>query len=492
MTEQLPAVLVVGPLISAFIIAAAGFILPSLCFSMALAGMLSAFGSAVALLPRVLYGGHVAYNLGGWPPPIGIAYYVDGLNGPVLTMVSGVALANLLASRRYVEERFVEKRGAFYALYALMVSGLLGIVVTGDAFNLYVVLEIAALSGYGLLAMDGPRSTLSTLNYLFLGTIGASFYLLGVGYIYILTGSLNMLDVARLLPPLFESKALLGGFAIMMVGLMLKMALFPLHTWLPNAYTYAVFPSTTICAALVTKVMVYVMIRFILTVFTPSFSFITLDISDYMVWLSTAAIIAGAFLALGERDFKRMLTYIIISEVGYMFGGAWMGNRTAMTGAVLHILNDGIMTLAIFMAAGNIFYRLGTTSISQFSGLFSKMPYTAGALVLAALSIVGVPPTCGFFSKWYLLLGAYQEGHYLYMGALIFSSLVNLALLFRIIESAYYGSFSGHSTNHQRAEAPLSMLLPLILVGASLIAVGLMAGAIVGRVIQYAIPGSLG
>ena len=179
--------------------------------------------------------------MGGWAPPWGIAYYVDHLNGLILVVVSLVALVNLIAAQKSIEREFPEKTGPFYTLYVLMVTGLLGILVTGDTFNLYVLLEISSLTGYGLIAMGEEHAPLATLNYLYMGTIGACFYLLGVGYLYIVTGSLNMADIAAILPSLYHSKAVLAAFIICMVGVWLKMAFFPLHAWLPECLYLCAF-----------------------------------------------------------------------------------------------------------------------------------------------------------------------------------------------------------------------------------------------------------
>jgi multicomponent Na+:H+ antiporter subunit D len=495
MSEQYPALLVIVPLISAFLISAAGWVDRRLCFPIAVVALSLAAYSSVGLLMRVLDEGVIIYRLGGWPPPWGITYYVDHLNGLVLPVVAVVALLNLIASKKSIDREFPEKTGPFYTLYILMVTGLLGIVVTGDAFNLYVLLEIASLTGYGLLAMGEDRAPLATLNYVYMGTIGACFYLLGVGYLYIVTGSLNMVDIAGILPALYQSKAVLAAFMICMVGLWLKMALFPLHAWLPNAYTFAPSASTSLIAPLVTKVMVYVMIRFILTVFTPKFAFATLAVKDPIVWLAVIAIVMGAIFALAERNLKKMLTYVIIAEVGYMVGGAWLGTRAAMTGAILHIVNDALMTLCVFLVVGNIVYRVKGYAFEDLKGLFRKMPFTMGAFVIGALSIIGVPPTCGFFSKWYLITGAIQAGHYGFMVALLFSSLVNVILFFRVLEIGYYEPFSGHHGHEHHsepmAEAPLTMLAPLMIVAAGLVLVGIYTGDIVNQIIQFAIPEGL-
>ncbi len=498
MSEHYPALLVTVPLLASFFISAAGWLRPVYCFPLAVAALGGSLLVSLGLLTEVVSGGPISYRLGGWPPPWGIYYRVDHLNALVLAVVAVVGFVNLIAARSAVEKDFPDKAAPFYTLYVLFVTGLLGMVVTGDAFNLYVLLEIAAITGYALIALGKGRAPLSSLNYIFMGTIGACFYLLGVGYLYIVTGSLNMEDIARLLPPLYRSKVVTVAFVIMMVGVWLKMGFFPLHSWLPNAYTYAPSPVSSLVAPLMTKVMVYVMIRMVLTVFTVDYAFGVLVLNEAVVWLAVIAIVAGSLLALAEKDVKRMLTFVVVAEVGYMVGGFWLGNGPGFTGAVLHIVNDALMTLCLFLAVGNIVYARGDSSRESLSGLFRTMPWTMAALVVGALSIIGVPPTCGFFSKWYLLLGAVQGGHYGFLAALLFSSLVSVVLFFRIFEIGYFEPFEashgpadGEGGPAAVREAPLGMLVPLWMTALGLILVGLYTGEIVARVIRHAVPATM-
>ncbi len=486
MSSHFPALIIVVPLFSAFFIAAAGWFARKLCFPVALFGMAAALCSAIGIQAQVVASGPVVYHLGGWPPPWGIAYYIDWLNGIVLIAVAAVALINLFATRASVALEFSEKLGPFYSLYLLFVAGLLGIVVTGDAFNLYVLLEIAALTGYALIGMGEDRAPLAGLNYIFLGTIGASFYLLGIGYLYLVTGSLNMADIAVLLPPLYHSKVVLLAFIICLTGLFIKMALFPLHRWLPDAYSYGPSAAVSLIAPLTTKVMVYVMIRITLTVFTPKFAFANLKVSSSFVWLAAIAIIAASILALSQKSIRRMLAYVIIAEVGYMVGGLWLGNRDGITGAILHIINDAAMTLCVFLVVGNIMYKLQEDSFVRLQGLFRKMPFSMTALVIGALSIIGVPPTCGFFSKWYLLLGGIKAGCYGFVAALIFSSLVNVILFFRIFEIGFFEPAEENSAvGGKFADAPLEMLAPLLITAAILVILGFYTDNIVQTISQY-------
>ncbi|QTA85720.1 monovalent cation/H+ antiporter subunit D family protein [Desulfonema magnum] len=494
MSEHFPALIIIVPLLAAFLIAVAGWVNKRLCFPIAAASLCVSLYSAVRLLGIVLESGMVEYQLGGWPPPWGIAYNVDHLNGLVLVVISAVALLNLVANKKSIAQEFPEKIGPFYTLYILFVTGLTGMVVTGDAFNLYVLLEIASLTGYALIGIGKDRAPLASLNYLFMGTIGASLYLLGVGYLYLVTGSLNMADLAALLPQIYDSKVVLLAFVFCLTGLFVKMAFFPLHAWLPNAYSYSPSCASSLIAPLTTKVMIYVMIRIVLSVFTPEFSFASLKISNAIVWLAVFAIIMGSLFALSQKSLKKMLSYVVIAEVGYMVGGFWLGNRPGMTGAILHIVNDAMMTLCVFLAAGTILYKTKGDSFDDLKGLFKKMPFSMTAFVIGALSIIGVPPTCGFFSKWYLISGGIAAGHYGFVAALLFSSLANVVLFFRLIEICYYEPFADHHHEKEESsldEAPATMLIPLLMTAILLIVLGIYSGELVTNVIEFAIPGGI-
>jgi len=499
MAQNFPALIIVIPLLSALIIAVFGWINKKWCFPLSIASLGFSFLSSCALLRQVLLTGPIEYKMAGWSAPMGIVYDIDHLSSLVLIVITFVAFMNLITYKKVIEFEFSEKAGAFYTLYILFTTGLIGMVSTGDAFNLYVLLEIASLTGYALIGLGDKRAAVSTLNYLFVGTIGATFYLLGVGYIYIATGTLNMAEIAFMMPGLTDSGIILFAFIICMTGLFAKMAFFPLHGWLPNAYTYAPSPSVGLIASLTTKVSVYVMIRVGLYVFTPEYTFSNIQIGESIVWLAVIGIIAGSVMALYQKNLKKMLTYIVIAEVGYMVGGFWLGNRLGITGSILHIVNDSVMTLAGFMGAGIIAYKIELNSIQDLKGLFKKMPFTMAAFVVAGLSIIGVPPTCGFFSKWYLISGGVAAGQYGFVGALLFSSLINAVMFFRIFEIAYFEPFSeghGHDTGHVGTkpvinEAPVTMVISYIIVAVSLIALGLYSGDIVTKIIEFAIPAGI-
>lgn len=483
------ALVIVCPLLASILNAALIWADRRLCYPVTVLGLAGGVAAAGTLMVQVAAQGAAQYRLGGWSPPMGIPFEVDLLNSLVILLVSAVAFVNILASRRSIHQDLTFKDTTFYSLYLLFVTGLLGVTITGDLFNLYVLLEITSLTSYAMIAMgNSDRAPVASLNYVFIGVIGASFYLLGVGYLYIMTGSLNMADVATMIPGLADSLAIQVAFVFCLVGVWIKMALFPLHVWLPNAYTYAPPAASQVMAPLMTKVMVYVMIRLMLTVFGADFTFTTLDVSQFVVWLATAAILAGSVMALAQQNLMRMIAYIIVAEIGYMVGGAWLGNQAGMTGTILHIVNDALMTFGLLLAAGSIAYTRGTLKISSLNGMFSSMPWTMSGFVLAGMSIIGVPPTCGFFSKWYLILGGLEAHHYGFVAALVLSSLISAILFFRVIEVGFFPETSagGHGDHHQLAavkEGPISMLVSLGVVCVGLIAVGLASQGIVNTFI---------
>jgi multicomponent Na+:H+ antiporter subunit D len=491
---QHPALIVIIPLIAAVITPVLGLWKKVLCyywvvFTLALTTLVS-----IDTLFSVLRDGTLHYQLGGWPAPFGIELVIDHLNGMMLVLITGISFLVSIYSYRTVESELPGKIDFFYSIFLLQVTGFLGIVITGDLFNLYVFLEIAALAGYALIAIGEDGAPWACFRYIVMGTIGASFYLLGVGYIYITTGSLNMADVHVLLQDLQGSKVMTAAVAFLITGLALKMALFPLHFWLPDAYTKAPSASSALIAPLMTKIALYVMIRVLFDVFGSSWSIGMVPLTTLLTWTGVVAIFGGAIMALAQTDFKRLLCYVVVAEVGYIAGGMGLANEPGMKGAILHILNDAVMTVGLFAVAGIIMQRARSHNLSDFRDLFPKMPLTMTALVIIGLSIIGVPPTCGFFSKWYLIQGAVLAGQWAFIAALLFSSLVSVILFFRIFEIGYGFKSEEHAHAHDSGssssiqEAPFSMLFPTLAIAIAILIIGFYNQTIVSNIINLAVP----
>lgn len=504
MITQSPALLIIIPLIASLVCLLLGMFRRGLCQPFVVAVLGACVILSFDIMGTVLSDGVIRYRLGGWEPPWGIEYLIDHLNAFIAIIITSISFIVAIFSRKSIEQELPEgKIIYFYTIYLLLITGLLGIVVTGDVFNIYVFLEIASLAGYALIALGKDRAILASFEYVVMGTIGACFYLLGVGYLYIVTGSLNIMDLSLLLPNLYHSKVILIAFAFFMVGIAIKIALFPLHVWLPDAYTYAPSTVSALVAATMTKVGAYVMMRIMFTVFQPYFSVELLPVTTILGWVAAAAMMFGCIQALAQTDLKRILCYILIAEVGYIVLGVSVANRTGFTGALLHILNDAVMMASLFLIAGAIYYKTGTRNVTEFRHLNQKMPVTMACFVVAALSVVGIPPTCGFFSKWYLVLGAIDARQWLFALLLLVSSLLVAIVFFKIIQTVYFAptveaahvhnkgsgeEHVGHHQAHVKDEAPASMMVPIFITVAGILLLGIFSGKIISTVIQFAVP----
>ncbi len=432
---------------------------------------------AIALLTRTLGSGEISYALGSWAPPWGIEYRVDVLNAFVLLIVAAIGAIVLPYARASVEAEIPEEQHAlFYTCYLLCFAGLLGVTITGDAFNLFVFLEISSLSTYVLVAMGANRdrrALTAAFTYLVLGTIGATFFVIGVGLIYMLTGSLNMADIAQRiagtgdLPSLYDHRTLHVAYGFIVVGVGLKLAMFPLHMWLPNAYAFAPSAVTTFLAATATKVAVYVLLRFLFTVFGNDFPLGAVTLTWVFLPLGVVAMFAASLVAIFQVNLKRLLAYSSIAQIGYMLLGVSFASVTGLSATLIHLFNHALMKGALFMALGCVVLRVGGATLESVRGLGREMPWTMGAFAAGGLSLIGVPLTVGFISKWYLISGAFERGWW-WVGLLIVaSSLLAVIYVWKIVEAAYFKP--APEGREAVAEAPLTMLIPLwVLVAANI------------------------
>jgi multicomponent Na+:H+ antiporter subunit D len=464
--EHLPALLVVVPLVAAPLIvllrhAALGWLLTC-------TASLFAFGASLALAAEVARAGPISYAMGSWPPPWGIEYRIDALSSFVLVLVSAIgALVAPYAWRSVAAELPRDQHYLYHALYCLCLAGLLGMAATGDAFNLFVFMEIASLAMYVLIALGRDRrALLAAYQYLILGTIGATFYVIGVGLLYLVAGTLNIADMAQRLAEVGGTRPVLAALAFITVGISLKLALFPLHFWLPNAYAYAPSAVTAFLAATATKVAVYVLLRYYFSVFGAGLVVETLPVPQILIGLSAIAIVSASLVALWQTNFKRLLAYSSVAQIGYITLGIGLATRDGLTAAVVHLFNHGITKGALFLLVGGIALRAGGAGFGHLRGLGRTMPLTSLGITLAGLSLIGVPGTAGFISKWYLVLGAIEAGQ-AWLGALVvLTSLIAVAYVWRFVEAAY---LSEPEPGAPAREAPLSMLvLSWVLVGACL------------------------
>ena len=461
--NNLPVLTVVIPLIAGFLTTITGWIDRRLCWYWVMLTMFIVVLITSSNLLTVINSGTIYYHLGGWKPPFGIEYVIDLLNGFVCIIIAFIGLMVAIYSKESVKKELPGKTIPFYSIFLLLITGLMGMTITGDIFNFYVFLEISSLTAYALIAMgDRGDGLVASFNYLIMGTVAASFILLGIGYLYAVTGTLNMADMQNILPDIYGSKVVLAALAFFMAGFSIKIGLFPLHAWLPDAYTHAPSTASALIAGLMTKVGAYAMIRFMFSVFTPAFVIDITRMTEILTWAAALAIIMGSVLAIAQSDIKRMLAYSSISQIGYILLGVGLVNVIGMQGGLLHILNHAFMKCALFLVAGAIFYRTGIRNIHQFQGLGKKMPVTTIVFLIAALSMIGVPGTVGFTSKWYLALGSIEAGQWIFVLVILVSSLLNIVYFWRIFDNIWFGN--PHEKEHiKRDEAPLTMLVPMVI-----------------------------
>ena len=465
--SNLPALQVVIPLVSAPLCLLLRN--PRHAWACALTVSWLVLAMAVMLLQHVFTDGTISYAIGAWATPWGIGYRVDMAGAFMILIIAAIGAMVMPYAWHSIQHEIHKKHcGLFYTCYLLFLTGLLGIVITGDAFNLFVFLEISSLSSYVLISMGSSRRALTAAyQYLVMGTLGATFILIGIGFLYMMTGTLNMLDIAQRLPAVADTRTIRVAFAFVTVGVSIKLALFPLHLWLPNAYTFAPSVVSAFFAATATKVGIYVLLRFFFTVFGLEFSFAAMHVGDILLPLSVAAILIASLVAVFQNNVKRMLAYSSVAQVGYIILGISLATTAGVSAGMIHLFNHAMIKGALFLAMGCIFLRLASVDIRDMQGLARQMPWTMAAFVAGGLSLIGLPLTAGFISKWYLVSAAFALGYWPLAVLVLVSSLLALIYIWRVVESAYFGT--PDASTRRIKEAPAAMLVPVwLLLGVNL------------------------
>ena len=464
---QLPALQVVIPLIAAPLCA----LVRNPAFAWVLATVVSAatFAVALALAVAVADGAEIVYLLGGWAAPWGIEYRIDALNALVVVIVSGASTVSLVHGRLSVAREVRRERiGLFYTAWLLCLTGMLGIAITGDAFNVFVFLEIASLSTYVLVALGpGPAALLAAFRYLVLGSIGATFFLIGVGLLYMMTGTLNMADLSARIDDVAHTRTVAAGVVFVVLGIGLKAAVFPLHAWLPAAYAQAPSSAASFLAGTSTKVSIYVLARFLFDLFGVDLAFERLDLGVLLIALAIAGVLAGSAVAVFQVSVKRLLAWSSIAQLGYMVLGLGLGTASGVAASFLHLFNHAVMKVALFLAVANLVYRTGSDALANLSGLGRRMPWTMGAFLVAAMSLVGVPLTAGFVSKWYLLRAALAQGMWPIAVVILVSSLLAAIYMWRVVSVAFFTEAPPGTAQAQAHEVHWTMVAPVVVLASA-------------------------
>ena len=488
MSHQLPAILFLLPLFAAIS-------MPVVCLkhrhwskSISLTILAAMVLVSILNLHNVVNHGEVRYAFSGWTAPLGIEWVADGLASVILVLLSVLGLLGVVFTGPTSPKALGGRIVHYYTLILLFFSALTGIVFAADFFNIFVFLEVAAISSYALIGVAGGRALFAAFRYLILGTIGASIYLLGVSYLYAVTGTLNMADMADKLPFLLGSKALVGGLLFIFIGLGIKMALVPFHSWMPEAYAYAPDSVSPIMASLLTKIVLLAWVRIIYWVLNASIAIFDIPILQLVAVLGALAAVIGASLALAQRDIKMMFAYGGISHIGIILIGIGQGNQTGFVGGIFYLLNDAVMQAALFFLAGVAFCHYGVRTIDDLGRVGKQAPWLTGSLIVVALGMIGLPPTGGFFGKWNIILGALEASNYVSVAAVLLSTLLTLAYFVKLFE----GIFRQTSTrlDLQFGEFPLSFKMTLGVTSAAIMLLGLFSSPIVQLLLNHALPPS--
>lgn len=382
--------------------------------------------------------GTLVYSMGGWKPPVGIAMVLDGLTAFMLVTVNVIAFLIALFSVNYME-RYTSKT-KFYTLFLLMVAGMNGVIITGDLFNLFVFLEIASVASYALVAFGTEKHELeAAFKYAVMSTVGSLFILLGIVFLYSYTSTLNMADMAQVLVQKGPGNITLLVSVFFLMGFGLKAALVPFHAWLPDAHPSAPAPiSAMLSGVLIKSLGVYALCRIFYNVIG-----ISPKISEVLLFLGALSMVVGVFLAVGQWDFKRLLAYHSISQIGYVILGIGLGTPLGILGGLFHLLNHSVFKSLLFLNSGAVEYATGTRDLKKMGGLAEKMPVTATTSLIASMSIAGIPPFNGFWSKLIIIIAAVQAGRSGYAFWAVLASVLTLASFMKVMKYAFFDKVKG-------------------------------------------------
>lgn len=497
--DHLPLTIVVGTLLGAYLSPLVGLFRRRWLPRFGAAVTLVATAQAIHLNLRVHAYGELTYHVGGWAAPWGIELLVgpaSALMVLVLTAISALIAVYCLA---YIDHEIAaHAQGWYYAAFLLLLAGMLGMAVTNDLFNTFVMMEITTIGACAIVAAkDSRRAAEAALRYLLLASLASTLILLGIGMVYMITGNLNLTFIARELESVWRQYPRLAttSLGLLTLGFAIKAALFPMHVWLPEAHSAAPTPSSAMLSGLVVKIYAFSLVKVNYVVFRPVLDLVA-PLRELLVILSAAAIIGGSVFALVQNEIKRLLAYSTVAQLGYIFLGAALGTPSAVVAAFFQIISHALMKTCLFLSAGIIAERTGRRKIALMGGMGRVLPVTSAAFTVAALSMVGLPLLSGFIAKWQLFLGGLEARRPVFIGLILMSGLLNAAYYLPIVWRFYFVEPQVCPVVHRepaesagawpppglrgrllsRLEAPLPMLAPVIVLATACIVLGVWAG----------------
>lgn len=492
MNSNLPVLLFLVPFVAALVIVAMGGRRPRLAGWCASLAMVVTAVLAVWAALRVAREGTLVTQFGGWAPPVGIEWMLDPFSSLMALLVGVGGALVVIGSAGTVERELRRRENLYHGCALLLVSGLMGMALTHDLFNLFVMLELSSLASYALVACGPRRAPAAAIDYLVLGSIGATLYLLGVGFLYAATGTLNMDDVAQRLAAA-DPRLATSGLALILAGLGVKMGLFPLHTWMPSAYATAPSAAGSLMAPLATKVSAYALLRVLYWVYQPEALHQQQLLLEVLCWAGAVAMVWGGVRAAMQRDLLRLLAFSSVSQMGLVALGAGLANADGLTGAMLHIANDTLMKGALFLAAGAALVRFGVRRVDELARLRGRAPWTSGVFVVAGLSLVGIPPLSGFYGKWYVLQGAVEAQRWGLAAAIVLATLATAFYVFRLVEQLFFAPSEAAAGGPEPPRSATSVLLvgAGVLFAVGIVVAGVFSEPLVRDLIRPALPGGL-
>jgi multicomponent Na+:H+ antiporter subunit D len=491
--SAIPVLLPIIPFVGAVVAAVVGWASARAAKIVAIATAAAVTAVAVVGLARVLDEGNLTHPVGGWAAPLGIEYVLDPLSAFIAVLIGSIGTLVVLYPTRVGFGVDADRGVPLHALVLLLLGALFGVAVAGDLFNLFVSLEIYSIASYALIALGGPAAAVASYRYLLIGTVGSSLYLLGVGFVYFTTGTLGMEQVTVALGGLTGSPTTAAATALIVIGLGTKMAVFPLHVWLPDAHSHAPPAVAALLASVQVKVAAYALVRVLLDVFPPRYVVDDLPVLTLLTWFGVAGVVVGSVSAIRQDDVKRMLAHSTVAQIGYIAVGIGLASPLALVGALLHVVNHAVMKACLFFVAGAVLEQAGTKSIAGYAGLGRKMPWTMTGFTVAAISMVGLPPTAGFFSKWYLVSGAVDVGSWVVAVVIVASSVLTLVYFLRVLELVWFRAPADADAGADAddgadtppvTEAGPSIVVPIGVLAAAVVVLGLVNLVIVEQVLD--------
>jgi len=462
-------------------------------WGMPLAGLALAVSLILSalLIPQVQASGYLSYHLGSWEPPFGIEIRIDFLGALMMVLISAISLIVAIYSRRYIspdrskeektfffygEEMEEGKRPVYYSLLLVVSASMLGFVATGDIFNMFVFFELMSICSYALVGIPGTRLPIrAAIKYMLMAVPAAMLALLAIGLLYSVTGTLNMADLAQRIASSGYTQVITVSYVILIMGFAVKAAIFPLHVWLPDAHSKAPSPVSALLSGLIVKMGIFGIIRVTFSVYGAYFPSPLSWVTGILVWVAAGAIIYGGIMAIRQKDLKLMIAYSTVMNVGYIILGFGLADVTALVGSTYHIMGHAVAKACLFLCAGSIISRSGYQTIEDLKGASRKMPLTCAAFALASLSIVGIPPTAGFVSKWYLVSGSLNTGN-AFLGVVILAGSIMAAVYcFRVVYYMFFLPPSNGAWQEVSGEAPISMVGPTWILAAAALALGILS-----------------